>query len=52
MSSLALYIAHDEWGAFTNRGNLPPSDAASEGKSIEGGRRQCRRPPSVLLLSV
>jgi len=25
------------WGAFTNRGNLPPSDAASEGKSTNRG---------------
>jgi hypothetical protein len=37
-------------GAFTNRGSL--SHAANEGESMEGERRQCRRPPSVLPPSI
>jgi len=44
-----MHLSIRRVGAFTNTST---SYAASEGKSVEGGQRQCRRPPKLLPLAV
>jgi len=44
-----MHLSIGRVGAFTNTST---SYAASEGKSVEGGQRQCRRPPKLLPLAV